>query len=109
MRKAVLLLLIVSASGSVSMAQDVAQSGSAITVTGTNTQSSADKDIGKYFSAWDQTAMARRHRIVGEKAVRSMCVECLGLRYNKPGPKTPLILPEELSNYQGEPQLESEP
>ena len=109
MRKAVLLLLIVSASGSASMAQDVAPSGSTITVPGPITQGSADKDIGKYFSEWDQTEMARRHRIVGEKAVRSMCVECLGLRYNKPGPKTPLILPEELLNYQGEPQLEQEP
>ena len=109
MRKAVLLLLIVSASSSVSVAQDLALPGSTITDTGTITQGAADKDIGKYFSQWDQTDMARRHRIVGEKAIRSMCVECLGLRYNKPGPKTPLILPEELSNYQGEPQLEHEP
>lgn len=109
MRKTVLLLLIVSASGSASMAQEVAPSASAITGTGTISRGAADKDFGKYFSEWDQTDMARRHRIVGERAIRSMCIECLGLRYNRPGPKTPLILPEELSNYQGEPQLESEP
>jgi hypothetical protein len=53
--------------------------------------------------------MARRHRITGEKAIRSMCDECLGSQYNKPGTKTPLLLGEELSNYEGEPQLESEP
>lgn len=115
MRKAVLLLLVVSASGSASMAQDVPPSGSTITDTGTITQGAADKEIGKYLSGAGQTDMARRrriareHRIVGEKAIRSMCVECLGLRYNRPGPKAPLLLPEELSNYQGEPQPELEP
>jgi hypothetical protein len=109
MHRAILPLVIVSAFGSAAMAQDVARSDSEIIGTRTITRGAADKDGDKYISQWDNTDMARRHRTVGEKAVRSMCVECLGLRYNKPGPRTPLILPEELSNYQGEPQLEHEP
>ncbi len=101
--------MIVSVFGSAAMAQDVPQLDSEITGTRTITRGAAYKDGDRYISQWDNTDMARRHRTVGERAVRSMCVECLGLRYNKPGPNTPLILPEELSNYQGEPQLEREP
>ena len=43
------------------------------------------------------------------QAVRSMCVECLGARYNQPGPKTPYTLSDELSAMKGEPQFEQEP
>ncbi|UVF18390.1 hypothetical protein HPT29_018005 [Microvirga terrae] len=60
--------------------------------------------------AWERAEkLDKRHSATAAKAIKSMCDECLGSKYNKLGPKTPLTLPEELSTWEGEPQLETEP
>jgi hypothetical protein len=53
--------------------------------------------------------MYRRHDAAARRAVNSMCVDCRGPKHNNPGPKTPLIMSDKLSNMKGEPQLEKEP
>jgi len=49
-------------------------------------------------AAKSRAAADKMYRRINESArrgVRSMCDECLGPRYNRPGPKTPLIVPDE--------------
>jgi hypothetical protein len=110
MRNAFLVLLILSASVSASMAQDPGRS----TPQQSGSLSELDALVGPSRSKAPvrrerSDEMQRRHGAEARRAINTMCVECLGAKYNRPGPKTPLILPEELSNYQGEPQLDLEP
>ncbi len=109
MRK-VLIILPLSMLASASIAQDIGQ--------GTPPRLENADEFRAIVAAPKPKAPARRegwnemydrHRAAAKRSVRSMCDECLGAKHNKPGPETPLILPEELSNYQGEPQLEREP
>lgn len=56
-----------------------------------------------------QDKLYQRMNQSAKRAIGSMCVECLGARYNRSGPKTPLILSDELSSMTEQPQLETEP
>ena len=110
MRKAFLVVLTLSASVSASMAQDTAITNSLQTSPSINLDGIVAAPKAKAPArreGWNE--MRQRHTLSAKRGVNSMCVECLGSKYNKAGPKTPLLLGDDLSNYQGEPQLEQEP
>jgi ABC-type microcin C transport system permease subunit YejB len=54
----------------------------------------------------EQERKFRRSSERAKRAVDSMCVECVGARYNRPASRTPLIVPDDTSDM--EPDLELE-
>ena len=103
-------LLIVAISGYASVAQETGSLRSEGARSVRNASSLPDYSKDGAMHPWERfQIMYRAHRSAANRAVRSMCVECLGAKYNQVGAKPPLLLGEELSNYKGEPQLEREP
>lgn len=108
MRRLVLCLLLLSGSGAVAQGLS-APAGASDSLSRSNLTRSSDLETKAAKARADQDRLYRRGEQTAKRAIGSMCVECLGARYNRPGPKTPLILSDELSDMTGEPELEGQP
>jgi hypothetical protein len=100
---AIFLLLVSIAPGLAQQGVASAASGGARLVRPHDVEGDAAKARAEAEKLYGRVDRAAR------RAVQSMCVECMGAKYNRPASKSPFVMPDEVLNLEEPSSMEEEP